>query len=53
MSLTCSFPETLVPVLEDYLNTWRPILLTPTSGRPAEVFLNVHGAPYVHRHLRR
>ena len=45
------FPATLVPVLEDYLSTWRPILLSQTSCHPSEVFLNVHGVPYVQRHL--
>ena len=40
------FPETLVPLLEDYLATWRPVLLTKASHPDNHVFLTYHGTPY-------
>jgi hypothetical protein len=46
------FPEKLVPVLEDYLNLWRPILLAK-AGRPeSHVFLTRSGIPYNQFSLR-
>ena len=46
------FPETLVPVLEDYLTLWRPILLAK-AGRPdSHVFLSQSGMPYHQAPLR-
>ena len=47
------FPETLVPLLEDYLATWRPILLTKASHPENHVFLTKHGNPYDPDSLRR
>ena len=42
------FPENLVPVLEDYLTIWRPVLLdrSPTSHHEPHVFLSKTGKPY-------
>jgi hypothetical protein len=40
------FPETLVPCLEDYLHTWRPILLAKATQPYQHVFLTSHGNPY-------
>ena len=46
------FPSELVAVLEEYLTTWRPILLTK-AGRPdTHVFLTQYGAPYAGPTLR-
>lgn len=42
------FPPTLVPILEDYLAIWRPILLTRASHPEQEhhVFLTKNATPY-------
>ena len=40
------FPSQLVPVLEDYLTTWRPILLAEAHRSESHVFLNQNGTPY-------
>ncbi|HEY5869743.1 MAG TPA: hypothetical protein VI542_29955 [Candidatus Tectomicrobia bacterium] len=40
------FPATLVPVLEDYLTTWRPILCAVSARPENHVFLTQHGQPY-------
>jgi hypothetical protein len=40
------FPEELVPTLEEYLSTWRPILAIKSGNRHANVFLNSYGSPY-------
>lgn len=40
------FPDKLVPLLEDYLSTWRPILLAKASHPYDHVFLTWRGAPY-------
>jgi Phage integrase family len=40
------FPATLVPLLEDYLATWRPILLARASHPDNHVFLTQYGTPY-------
>lgn len=40
------FPPTLVPVLEDYLARWRPILSAKTNHRYPHVFLNNRGRPH-------
>ena len=39
------FPPTLVPLLEEYLQVWRPLLLQGTHPSSA-VFLTEHGTPY-------
>jgi hypothetical protein len=44
--LDLPFPEKLVPVLEDYLRIWRPILLTAASQPSKLVFLTRHGGFY-------
>jgi hypothetical protein len=38
------FPPTLVPTLDTYLRTWRPILTRRTNA--AQVFLNQRGEPF-------
>jgi hypothetical protein len=40
------FPEKLVPLLENYLENWRPILLDRASQPDNHVFLNRKGRPY-------
>jgi len=40
------FPETLVPVLEEYLSVWRPILVRKAGHPSSYVFLTQHGTPY-------
>jgi len=40
------FPPALVPTLETYLTTWRPILTRKTAHRFPHVFLNRLGRPY-------
>jgi integrase len=45
------FPPTLVPLLEDYLATWRPILLARAGHPDTHVFLTRHGTPYTQRTL--
>jgi hypothetical protein len=46
------FPETLVPVLEDYLRVWRPLLLTDDQPSSSRVFLASRGVPYTEIRLR-
>src|SRR5262249_13006360 len=43
-----SFPTALVPVLEDYLQIWRPVLVakSPHPEKEHHVFLNIHGTPF-------
>lgn len=45
------FPPTLVPLLEDYLATWRPILLARAAHPGNHVFLTQFGTPYAGRAL--
>jgi hypothetical protein len=40
------FPNALVPVLEEYLNVWRPILVGKAGHSSPYVFLTQHGTPY-------
>ena len=40
------FPQTLIPVLEEYLNVWRPLLLSKASQPSSHVFLTRYGNPY-------
>ncbi len=40
------FPETLVPVLEEYLQTWRPVLIKKALQPSQHVFLSQRGTPY-------
>jgi hypothetical protein len=40
------FPPTLVPVLEDYLAIWRPVLLSNSSHAENHVFLTRRGNPF-------
>ena len=40
------FPEALVPVLEDYLAIWRPLLLKKAGHPDTHVFLTLSGTPY-------
>ena len=46
------FPPTLVPLLEDYLATWRPLLLAKASHPDTHVFLTRFGNPYNEETLR-
>ncbi len=46
------FPEELVPRLEEYLQTWRPILAQRSGGRFRHVLLNRFGRPYTVATLR-
>jgi hypothetical protein len=45
------FPPALVPVLEEYLQTWHPILLSIQSHRYNNVFLTTVGTPYTKNSL--
>jgi hypothetical protein len=45
------FPEKLVPLLEDYLATWRPLLLAKASHPHPYVFLTWCGTPYKQANL--
>ena len=45
------FPEKLVPLLEDYLAIWRPLLLAKASHPDNHVFLTQHGTPYTRHSL--
>jgi site-specific recombinase XerC len=47
-----SFPEALVPLLEEYLATWRPILQAIADPSDQHVFLSRYGKPYTDRILR-
>src|SRR5262249_31481766 len=47
------FPSVLVSFLEEYLQTWRPILAAKTSSRYPLVFLTQYGTPYKEHILRR
>jgi hypothetical protein len=47
-----SFPEDLVPRLEEYLQTWRPILAQRSGGRFRHVLLTRFGGPYAVDTLR-
>jgi hypothetical protein len=49
--LDLPFPEQLVPVLEDYLATWRPLLVSAASQPTNLVFLTVRGNRYTHEAL--
>ena len=40
------FPSKLVPLLEDYLTKWRPVLLAKSSDPSTHVFLTQYGNPY-------
>ena len=40
------FPETLVPVLEEYLAVWRPILVGKAWHPSSYVFLTRYGTPF-------
>jgi Phage integrase family len=46
--LDLPFPPQLVPVLEDYLTIWRPILLAKADYADTHVFLTQYGTPYRH-----
>jgi site-specific recombinase XerD len=46
------FPQTLVPLLEDYLTTWRPLLLAKSSLATNCVFLSLRGTPYERTNLK-
>lgn len=41
------FPDHLIPLLEEYLNVWRPILLTRGATPSPLVFLNMNGEAYI------
>ena len=47
------FPEDLVPVLEEYLKIWRPILLSlsPHPHQERHLFLTNRGTPHERRNL--
>jgi len=40
------FPPRLVPLLEQYLEIWRPVLVRKGKDSGQHVFLNIHGRPY-------
>jgi len=40
------FPDKLVPLLEEYLKTWRPLLLQRALQPSLNVFLTQNGTPY-------
>jgi len=40
------FPPRLVPLLEQYLEIWRPVLVRKGRDSGQHVFLNIHGRPY-------
>jgi hypothetical protein len=44
--LNLAFPLPLIPILEDYLTLWRPILLAKAGHPDTHVFLTQHGTPY-------
>jgi hypothetical protein len=54
------FPQDLVPLLEDYLDTWRPILLRGRTNRESPpslepnpyVFLTSNATPYNYQNLK-
>jgi site-specific recombinase XerD len=46
------FPDTLVPVLEEYLNVWRPILVGKAGHPSPYVFLSRYGTPFSPKSLR-
>jgi site-specific recombinase XerC len=50
--LDLTLPEKLVPLLEEYLATWRPLLLTRASQSEQHVFLTGWGNPYTSTTLR-
>jgi len=41
------FPTQLIPTLENYLETWRPVLATLNTNGDNHVFLNSRGRPYI------
>jgi hypothetical protein len=47
------FPDTLVPVLEDYLTIWRPTLLAyaPHPQQEHHLFLTLWGTPHQRKNL--
>ena len=47
------FPDSLVPVLEDYLSLWRPILLAKAPQQCKLVFITRHGNPFTATALNR
>jgi hypothetical protein len=47
-----SFPETLVPLLEEYLKEWRPLLQAIAAPGDQHVFLSQYGKPYTDAILR-
>jgi hypothetical protein len=47
------FPPSLVPLLEDYLTLWRPIILAKVGHPDTHVFLTQFGTPYTTSTLRR
>ena len=51
--LDLPFPNKLVPHLEIYLNTWRPILIANCPEPPLHVFLNRYGKPHTRKALTR
>jgi hypothetical protein len=46
------FPEALVPMLEDYVATWRPLLQALAAPDDQHVFLGQYGKPYGDHILR-
>jgi site-specific recombinase XerD len=47
------FPQQLIPLLENYLATWRPILLARAGHPDNHVFLTTQGTPYNQTNLTR
>jgi site-specific recombinase XerD len=45
------FPNPLIPILEEYLTFWRPILTKQTNNIHPYVFLNQAGKPWDPKHL--
>jgi len=41
-----AFPPRLVPLLEQYLEIWRPVMARKGTDPGQHVFLNIHGRPY-------
>jgi hypothetical protein len=46
------FPQALVPVLEEYLRVWRPVLLTKAPHADDHLFLSIRGIPFTGVRLR-
>jgi hypothetical protein len=44
--LNLAFPLPLIPILEDYLTLWRPILLAKAGHPDTHVSLTQYGTPY-------